>query len=368
MFLVAPCCLGSYWWLPSDEDSGPSPEDVVATLRSAIEDLIAATPTLIPKFVRLSFHDCVGGCDGCVDLQNPENAGLFMPIVALGPICEKEPVGMIPAGAGVSRADCWALAALTASEVAQDSTYFAFSLEKIGRQDCEAVRGIGGPERPMPTAHAGLDELVDFFDEWFGLNHQEIVALMGAHTLGGAYKANSGYSGVWTSDPLALNNYYYIALDNVWSQKVEQEANGHFQWELLAPPDMPYETSYRPETGCPVLNLPGYGPPPPPDTDWDACQPLFMLNVDVCMHRDFNSKLNQTSGMVDCLWVDQPDDFDARKPCKDSKLMPWVLAYRDNNWLWVRDYEQVLTKVLNTKAPPLRNADGRDADYYSTFT
>jgi Peroxidase len=26
--------------------------------------------------IRLNFHDCVGGCDGCVNLNDPSNVGL----------------------------------------------------------------------------------------------------------------------------------------------------------------------------------------------------------------------------------------------------------------------------------------------------
>ena len=28
-----------------------------------------------PQIVRMAFHDCVGGCDGCLDLKNPSNRG-----------------------------------------------------------------------------------------------------------------------------------------------------------------------------------------------------------------------------------------------------------------------------------------------------
>jgi len=28
-----------------------------------------------PGFVRLAFHDCVGGCNGCIDLAAPANKG-----------------------------------------------------------------------------------------------------------------------------------------------------------------------------------------------------------------------------------------------------------------------------------------------------
>lgn len=34
--------------------------------------------TFIAGLVRLSFHDCVGGCDGCINKDNPENAGKWV--------------------------------------------------------------------------------------------------------------------------------------------------------------------------------------------------------------------------------------------------------------------------------------------------
>ena len=54
----------------------------------------------------MGFHDCVGGCDGCVDMNNPDNAGLDVPILALQPVVER--FGHF----GVTRADLWVLAAL----------------------------------------------------------------------------------------------------------------------------------------------------------------------------------------------------------------------------------------------------------------
>lgn len=65
---------------------------------------------LRPKLLRLGFHDCVGGCDGCIDLHNMDNTGLELPIAALTPIVEKYK------SHGISRADIWALATLTAAD------------------------------------------------------------------------------------------------------------------------------------------------------------------------------------------------------------------------------------------------------------
>ena len=60
-------------------------------------------------FVRLAFHDCVGGCDGCINHNNRDNGGLSRYTSLLNPICDKYIEEM-------SRADCWMLAAVTAIE------------------------------------------------------------------------------------------------------------------------------------------------------------------------------------------------------------------------------------------------------------
>eukprot|EP00662_Eupelagonemidae_sp_cell21_P021244 gene21244-10389_t len=41
----------------------------------------------MPLLVRLAFHDCVGvgGCDGCLDMSDPENAGLERILAVLLP-------------------------------------------------------------------------------------------------------------------------------------------------------------------------------------------------------------------------------------------------------------------------------------------
>ena len=52
-------------------DSTPQQQRVaIPLIKADIKALIAAFPALAPKFVRLTFHDCVGGCNGCVDMTN----------------------------------------------------------------------------------------------------------------------------------------------------------------------------------------------------------------------------------------------------------------------------------------------------------
>jgi len=70
---------------------------------------------LAAKFLRLSFHDAVGGSDGCVDMSSPDNAGLEIPIDALRPIVAQYATRTT----GLSRADIWALAGLTGAEISR---------------------------------------------------------------------------------------------------------------------------------------------------------------------------------------------------------------------------------------------------------
>ena len=58
------------------------------------------------------FHDCVGSCDACINVDNPENAGLELAVEILEDIYEKvETVGI-----EVSRADVWVIAGRVAAE------------------------------------------------------------------------------------------------------------------------------------------------------------------------------------------------------------------------------------------------------------
>merc|ERR1712172_284306 len=43
----------------------------------------------LPAAVRLAFHDCVGGCDGCIDKVNLANAGLEPFVNTLEPIFKR---------------------------------------------------------------------------------------------------------------------------------------------------------------------------------------------------------------------------------------------------------------------------------------
>lgn len=50
---------------------------------------------------------------------------------------------------------------------------------------------------------------MDYFEDTFGFNEGEVATLMGAHTLGGANRRNTGFVGDWTGSPGVFNNEYY---------------------------------------------------------------------------------------------------------------------------------------------------------------
>jgi hypothetical protein len=60
---------------------------------------------------RLGFHDCVGGCDGCVNMTNPNNQGLEEAISGIYPAVKKFKEKY-------SRADTWAFTTMVAGDKA----------------------------------------------------------------------------------------------------------------------------------------------------------------------------------------------------------------------------------------------------------
>jgi hypothetical protein len=200
------------------------PADAVAAAESDIRSLVASDQPLGPKFVRLGFHDCAGSCDGCVDMTNPDNNGLEVPIQALEAVVAKHENLSIK----FSRADIWSLAALIGADVAQGSEdRVDFSMQWFGRRNCEdqgecldadsRVRACSpdlGPHRELPPADVTTADLFHFFSQDFGFDEKETVALMGAHTLGGLSAENSGFNGVngWVRDNTVLDNDYYFEL------------------------------------------------------------------------------------------------------------------------------------------------------------
>ena len=214
-------------------------ESLVNAARSeitqAIEDFQGGN--LAAKFVRLGFHDCVGGCDGCIDLTNVDNFGLLPPMEALRPIVEKY------APFGITRADIWVLAALEGARDSQangDPDAREFPMNWIGRPNCEELNAPAdcvenscteerGPHRDLPSPHLDTHQLLDFFRNEFDFRESwETVAIMGAHTIGTLARENSGFNGPngWLGNTNRFDNGYY---NNLIGGTLAEFENGNFE-------------------------------------------------------------------------------------------------------------------------------------------
>ena len=190
---------------------------------------------LMGLLVRLAFHDAatynvtiesesesesklnrsLGGVDGCVDLDSLENRGLKEAIDLLEPI--RRETTFLEGGGGasmststsmLSRADIWALAANVMIETAKGP-----SLEfKVGRIDAEAGSCAGQGSTHVSAESTSSVETSTAFVDRMGFTHREVVALIGAHVLGKASRANSGYEGKWVKENDVFSNTYFIDL------------------------------------------------------------------------------------------------------------------------------------------------------------
>lgn len=263
-----------------------------------------------PPIMRLVFHDCVGGCDGCVDLSKGENNAVGFPMRRLQDACP-----------GLSRADCWALAAVTTAQELNGAGV-QFDLEHVGRRDCPNGDAMGNARDSVdqPSAMLATGDLLDFFDAEFGFDAKETVALMGAHTLGSLANGRSGFNGQWVTRVRTLDNQFYRFLTDgnggsttEYDHTNEGNTNGLFLWKRRA-------------------NV------------FQGRKPLVMLDVDMALAHDVSGHIvDQRTGEVSCVL-----ETDGDAPiCDDAAAtLDQVVAYANDNQLWLEDFRDALNKML----------------------
>jgi len=186
---------------------------------------------LLANVVRLAFHYCVGdsGCDGCIDMSHPDNAGLDLSVDYLE---DKAPAWL---ESGLSKADLYALAAMVAANMALGNAGWESDLSnfEIGRTDCDATEVTN---EVFPDSHVSP---FAFFEENFGFTPRETTVIMGAHTLGRAQVGNSGFDNFWTQNAFELGNEFYVALERPPWRQIRVPGGSNFQWDQAPPPGRP---------------------------------------------------------------------------------------------------------------------------------
>jgi catalase (peroxidase I) len=179
----------------------------------AIDDFISHDVHVIPTLVRLGFHDCVGkSCDGCLNFHDSSNDGLGDTVHKLDEIWEHKFEKTL------SRADFWQLASQVAlvrgglnrkchEDKHKDCTFFDIQFW-WGRKDCKTSPNHHHDD-DTGDAHGDFDENYRVLNGYFDLNDKEIVAILGAHSLGGAEKKDSGFQYNWQKNELTFDNQYY---------------------------------------------------------------------------------------------------------------------------------------------------------------
>lgn len=181
-----------------------------------------------PLFIRLGWHasgtfsklDGTGGSNGGCIRFKPEsdwdaNKGLHVARERLENIYRSNP--------GLTYADLYTLAAVVAIE--------EMGGPKInwrpGRQDFNDGKK-SPPDGRLPDAAQGAQHIRDIFYR-MGFNDQEIVALIGAHSLGRCHKDRSGFDGPWTFAPTTFSNEFFrLLLEEKWQIR---RWNGPKQYE-----------------------------------------------------------------------------------------------------------------------------------------
>lgn len=218
----------------------------VNALKSEIRAaLINRKANACPIASRLAWHasgtysvkDNNGGSNGATMRFGPEadedaNAGLGIVRDLLLPIKKRHPE--------ISFADLWTLAGGLAIEFS-GGPHIPFT---FGRTDASGP-AVGCPASGwgrLPDGALGADHIRDVFYR-MGFNDREIVALIGAHTMGRCHKVRSGFDGPWTRNALQFDNTYYSnLLDLEWQPR---KWDGKLQYEdtktqklMMLPADM----------------------------------------------------------------------------------------------------------------------------------
>lgn len=162
------------------------------------------------KLYRLAFHDCVGGCDGSINVANAANNGLNTTVVLLNSAYTSNNTSRSPnktfINTYLSRADFFTLVELRAIGYGIDRAGQGFATFnnatpafKYGRSDNSLGATSDNNEGTFPDGGASWsDNMVAIISGLKGvISSSQMVTLLGLHGAGANLANNSGYDGPW---------------------------------------------------------------------------------------------------------------------------------------------------------------------------
>ena len=193
----------------------------------------------------------MGGCDGCLNIEDRGNNGLEDIFSIMNNIYDNEGYNVT----GISRADFYALAGIVAVRHAADQqscSELGLSTNctkpvptmfiRYGRKDCPTSPNTTRIIK-FPKAHGNLSVILDLFQVQINMTMRQAVAIIGAHSLGDAGRDRSGFLGPWTTPTNRFDNAFFRRLrnpNNVWFQQVFNRSGFLlYQWVRYENGNMP---------------------------------------------------------------------------------------------------------------------------------
>jgi len=195
-----------------------------------------------PVLIRLAWHASgtydkktgTGGSNGATMRFTPEskhgaNAGLQVARDLLEPIKKKFP--------GITYADLWTLAGAVAVEE-MGGPKIVWRPGRVDHVDGKSCP----PDGRLPDASKKHDHVRDVFGR-MGFNDQEMVALMGCHSMGRCHTSRSGYDVPWSNAPTTFSNEYFrLLMDEKWTERKwkgpQQFEDGTSKKLMMLPADL----------------------------------------------------------------------------------------------------------------------------------
>ena len=191
--------------------------------------------------LRNAFHDAapfngsdkkLSGSNGCVDLSSPGNNGLAN---ANRFLRQTQRLVFRRTRKRISMADIIAIAGSAAVKATGGPTIKV----KLGRRDipCKCEETVLPPAEQPEDA----EDTVLALAKQLGFNGKNMVALMGAHTVGRLVPENTGYFGTWVPDPDAAvfsNTYFWGMFCIPWLKVQRSTFNGVQLNEWLVDPSI----------------------------------------------------------------------------------------------------------------------------------